>query len=200
MVSHLLHVYLCFSHAYSVLYAYTVVFNTPMRIKQRAYTRNYIASVNLNTYALCRKPRRPQLLCEVAVCDCVYVCFSHSYVATCAQSLDSNTPLRTKQCEGTGYTNICVLLSTQALLRKQRTHHNLGICVCFSHSVLLLYAKKVVSNPPTGIITRAVAQYTNKCVLFLTHAMLRKRRTHHMFQVCVCFSHVYLSMYAKMVF
>ena len=53
----------------------------------------------------------------------------------------------------------------------------------------------MVSNTLTGVNKRDVAGFTTICVLFFTHALFRKRPTHHILRDGVCFSHANLVMY-----
>ena len=95
-------------------------------------------------------------------------------------------------------TNQWVFFCTHTLVWKPLTHQYLRVCVCFSDVNFLVYAWKCVSNTLIRINKLDVARKTNECVIFRTHAMFWKPRTHHMLRVCACFTNVHLVFYAYM--
>ena len=107
-----------------------------------------------------------------------------------------NTRIRIMKRAYAKKTNQWVFFCTHTLVWKPLTHQYLRVCVCFSDVNFLVYAWKCVSNTLIRINKLDVARKTNECVIFRTHAMFWKPRTHHMLRVCACFTNVHLVFYA----
>ena len=144
-----------------------------------------------STLALFKRTRTLHIL---EVC----VCFYHVRSVMYAYKAVSNTPSRIKKRVGARNSKTCVFFLTLALFKTTRTLHILEVCVCFSDVNFLVYAWKCVSNTLIRINKLDVARKTNECVIFRTHAMFWKPRTHHMLRVCGCFTNVHLVFYAYM--
>ena len=158
---------------------------------KRAYAKKTNQWVFFCTHTLVWKPLTHQYL---RVCVCFYYVRSVLY----AYKAVSNTPMRLKKRVGASNPKTCVFFLTLALFKTTRTHHILEVCVCFSDVNFLVYAWKCVSNTLIRINKLDVARKTNECVIFRTHAMFWKPRTHHMLRVCACFTNVHLVFYASL--